>query len=100
MKLVDLEPRWLSPNVFIFKCPHCKTAVLSCKNIPMTNKEQRELLESHGLLMRDVTPTNDDFAWSFSGTDFATLTVTPSIDASKSGCWHGFITNGQIEGGL
>lgn len=25
-----------------------------------------------------------------------TLTLTPSVDASKHGHWHGFITNGEI----
>ena len=28
--------------------------------------------------------------------NFATMTITPSIDASASGNWHGFIVNGEI----
>jgi len=36
-------------------------------------------------------------AWSFtSGASFETLTVTPSLDASRAGHWHGFITDGEI----
>lgn len=31
---------------------------------------------------------------------FETLTVTPSLDGSPGGNWHGFITNGEIVGGL
>jgi hypothetical protein len=30
-----------------------------------------------------------------SGSSFADLTLSPSIDASKYGLWHGFITNGE-----
>lgn len=34
--------------------------------------------------------------WDLLGQDdFETLTLTPSIDASASGHWHGFITNGE-----
>jgi hypothetical protein len=32
--------------------------------------------------------------------DFASLTVTPSLDGSAGGLWHGFITNGEIVGGI
>jgi hypothetical protein len=45
---------------------------------------------------RVVVMTKEEVAWRFEGNDFATLTVTPSIDASNSGNWHGFITNGEI----
>jgi hypothetical protein len=24
------------------------------------------------------------------------LALSPSVDASRAGCWHGFITNGQV----
>ena len=46
-----------------------------------------------------VVLCEDACAWVFNGTDFATLTVTPSLDASRSGNWHGHITGGQIVGG-
>lgn len=95
-KLLDLQPRWLSPNFFIFQCPHCRKNWLSCKNIHMGMREQRELVESVGMNMREVAPCNESTCWTFSGDDFALLTVTPSIDASKAGCWHGFITQGEV----
>jgi hypothetical protein len=60
-------------------------------------REQRELLEAHELSLHEVAPCNETTCWIFSGSDFETLSVTPSIDASKSGCWHGFITNGVIQ---
>lgn len=101
----ELEPRWVHPNVFVFLCPHCKSILLSCKNINMSHTEQRELFER--VFGEDactlVVFDQDDQCWSISGsvprdpnaTFPADLTVTPSIDASKSGHWHGFITNGE-----
>jgi hypothetical protein len=34
--------------------------------------------------------------WQRTGETFETLSVTPSVDASNSGHWHGYITNGEI----
>ena len=106
MRLIDLEPRWIHPNVFVFLCPHCRKDLLTCKNIQMTIREQRELYEQ--VFGADwnmfVVPCDPDTVWSISGsvpTDrdaafITNLTVTPSIDASPSGHWHGHITNGEI----
>ena len=98
MKLVELEPKWIHPNLFIFKCPHCRKDILSCKNVVMPFTKQHELFEKE---WGDNWPAlvvgcQDSMAWTFSGTDFANLTVNPSIDASKSGHWHEYITNGEI----
>jgi hypothetical protein len=100
LKLTDLEPKWLTPDVFSFKCPHCKLVKLLCKKIPLSFKEQVRLVnpapEDEYDFPVDFVPMNAECAWKFSGDDFATLTVTPSIDASNSGHWHGYITKGQI----
>jgi len=106
MKLIELEPRWIHPNVFVFLCPHCRKDLLACKNIAMSDGDQfalyeKEFGEDWNTL---VVPCNPATVWSISGsvpTDiraaFPTdLTVTPSIDASASGHWHGHITNGEI----
>lgn len=37
--------------------------------------------------------------WGASGTGYHDLSISPSIDAGPS-CWHGFVTNGQIVGGI
>ena len=96
MRLADLEPRWLSPDLFIFKCPHCLEMLLSCKKMPLSFKEQRELFNSK--LGEDwnerVVPTESKSAWAILG-DFSNMTISPSIDASHSGHWHGFVTNGE-----
>ncbi len=100
MKLTDLKPRWLSPDVFSFLCPHCQTVTLLCKRIPLSFQEQVKLVnpapEYDEDWPIDFVPMKAAFAWSISG-DFPTMTVTPSIDASESGHWHGFITNGEIQ---
>jgi hypothetical protein len=106
MRLVELEPRWIHPNLFVFKCPHCREVFLSCKNASMTHREQREVFEQEfGADWNTmVVPCKPEQSWSISGSvpidtkaAFITdLSVTPSIDASASGHWHGFITNGEI----
>lgn len=107
MKLTDLEPRWILGNhVFAFLCPHCRDFFLCCKSIPMSQRDQWALFEREfGEYWNEcVVPMREDTCWSITGTissdqqaAFPTdLTVTPSIDASASGCWHGFITNGEI----
>jgi hypothetical protein len=106
MKLTDLEPRWIHPNLFVFRCPHCRSVFLSCKNSEMSDAQQCDLFEKEfgedfNLAVVGCKP---DFSWSISGAVPAdrsaafiqNLTVTPSIDASASGHWHGFITNGEI----
>lgn len=64
----------------------------------MMRKEQYELFErefgpSWNL---KVVPANPDFAWTFSSRNFGDMSVTPSVDASSSGHWHGHITKGAI----
>lgn len=100
MKLTDLEARWLSENMFAFRCPHCQNTWLTCKNVVMGNREQRELATAANL---DPTGpkygcvlTQEKVAWVWTTMDFHTMSVTPSIDASKSGHWHGYIKNGAI----
>jgi len=48
-----------------------------------------------------VVPPSPETQWSISNNvprGFAdNISVTPSIDASASGHWHGFITNGEIK---
>jgi len=100
MKLIELEPRWIHPNVLAFKCPHCRKVVLTCKNAAMPFTEQYALFAKtfgEDNWNKFVVPCEDGFAWKFSGADFETLNVNPSIDASAAGHWHGHITKGEIK---
>lgn len=107
MQLIELEPRWIHPNIFVFLCPHCRTMLLSCKNVQMSTREQMEIFSRE--LGEDwnqhVVPTKHDAAWTITGSIppepgaviAQDLTITPSLDASASGHWHGYITNGEIK---
>jgi hypothetical protein len=99
VKLTELEPRWLSPDVFSFKCPHCQKTTLLCKRILLSFNEQVTLVNPAPEDPEDwpicFVPMKAEACWSIVG-DFASMTVTPSIDASASGHWHGHITDGEI----
>lgn len=98
MKLTDLSPRWLTPDTFIFQNPTGGTDWLSCTRVGLTFMEQQKLFykDNPDLVGRSVVGMTRGYAWTFAGSDFATLTVTPSLDFSASGNWHGFITNGEV----
>lgn len=99
MKLTDLGPEWLTPDMFIFRSPAGRGDLLTCKRVPMGAREQCDAISSFAdgkYREKVVVRTVPEMSWAFEGNDFSTLTVTPSIDASASGNWHGFITNGEI----
>lgn len=99
MRLLDLQPRWIYKNkIFTFLCPHCRRIWLTCKRVPMDHQQQWDIFEREAPEAVTVG-CKPETAWKFEGLDFATMTVTPSLDASASGHWHGSITNGQIVGG-
>ena len=64
--------------------------------------------------MADLADEDGDFMWAqycnqasgwtvaggIENATFDTMTVTPSLDGSAGGLWHGFITNGEIVGGI
>jgi hypothetical protein len=98
MRLVDLFPRWVHPNIFAFLCPHCRQVFLTCKNVPMSRHAQCEIFWKDPIGESEVVPCKPEMAWNFPSDGlFSTLTVTPSLDASASGHWHGWITSGEIK---
>lgn len=94
MKLTELEPRWFvveegGPRVGLtFLCPHCKAERLGVA----FHHTGREAVEDSYIFAH----ANEKHIWGMSGEDFHDLTLTPSVDASASGHWHGFITNGEV----
>jgi hypothetical protein len=99
VKLTDLDPRWLYKNkVFAFRCPHCRTVWLTCKRVPMSSEQQWQIIDKAfgENFSHTVVGSKPQVAWKFSNLDFETMTVSPSLDASASGHWHGFIRQGQI----
>lgn len=99
-RLIELNPRWIQQNVFTFLCPHCRETWLTCTITKMPRDEQMDLIdkefgEDKSHLVVHCSPSAD-WALKDGNRDFTTMTVTPSLDASASGHWHGFITNGDI----
>lgn len=111
MKLKDLSPKWaVDADIVIggkaqhfpgrkgmgitFACPHCVA-------VHPGVLERGGPVQFLGVWFAnpiDGKPATDDakHLWQRTGNSFETLTLAPSIDASESGHWHGFITNGEI----
>ncbi len=111
MKLTELEPRWFSVGDstgiagISFQCPHCKVARLGVRVdhaspyvIQVTNDHS---IDHHvdNVQIWQITGDAPTFDGETHG-GFENVSLTPSVDASKSGHWHGFITNGMIVGGI
>lgn len=122
MKLIDLEPKWSVTEDgrhgmgITFWCPHCVNPDRTFKDSgggrssttdggtylgvwfsnPIDGGPQAEPHTSHdrdaiGHHNSDSTPH-----WNRFGDTFDTLTLSPSIDCSRCGHWHGFIRNGEV----
>lgn len=100
MRLTDLQPHWTtfadpSANIrsgITFQCPHCKTQRLG---VLFANP-----IDPDKWLEKGITRPHAQCEWHREGETFDTLTLTPSVDASRidvGGHWHGFITNGEIQ---
>lgn len=116
MKLNELSPRWInSPAArtapvarvgVTFLCPCCRNVRLTCYTQPTPQKQQFLLLAENGIIevdedgdpkRADIVPCNPAAKWSIEGDSFESLSIKPSIDASPSGHWHGYVTNGEAK---
>lgn len=99
MKLTELEPRWYEAGKpgnrvgFTFDCPCCRGGIGSRLAVAV---------HLDGTNM-DPDPENPqqfaagEHVWTVAaGGGFDDLSLSPSVDASGSGHWHGHITNGEI----
>jgi hypothetical protein len=77
MRITDFDPRWKA-GVLVIDCP--------CGKCGGRIRVRTQLAEG-------PKQTGDEHIWQVSG-EFPDLTLTPSVDA---GCWHGFITNGDVK---
>lgn len=116
MKLADLDPRWIMQDGrrvgFVFRSPTRQQCWQSCFVNSPPRREQWALFaemfkgdeDDREFGRADVQGCKEGTKWAIAGgiedADFATLTVTPSLDGSAGGNWHGHITNGEIVGGL
>lgn len=104
MKLNELDPKWLIKDGkrvgFTFVSPTNPQWRQSCFAVAgIRIEEQMELFGDD-----DMQPCNSKVAWhikdGIEAADFATMTVTPSLDGAAGGLWHGNIIDGQIVGGI
>ena len=109
MKLIELEPefvtnasprshmsmdsRVLTPDAqgILFLCPYCF-------------KRNAGPIGTHSILVffkdRGVPAECEPLPrWNVQGNSFDDLTISPSIDLGPDD-WHGFVTNGEIVGGI
>lgn len=113
MKLTELNPQWLLKDGrrvgFLFRCPldpSNSKRLQSCFFKPTPSKEQWDIVEATLGEEREghVQFCKPDCGWTCSPSPeqatFENISITPSLDGSAGGNWHGFITNGQIVGGL
>jgi hypothetical protein len=96
MRLTELDPRWFAVEGLrcglTFECPHCRIQRLGV----VFHHHARAAIEDQAILARRGA-SDVNHIWDLQGQeDFQTLTLSPSIDASASGHWHGFITKGAI----
>lgn len=98
MRLTELDPRWftMDDNSDIvgvtFVCPCCASRSGYRPRLGVLFREEID---------RDRLPNTAHWCrpgekWHREGETFETLTLSPSIDASSDGHWHGFVRNGAI----
>ncbi len=96
MKLRDLEPRYFGledggPTVGLtFLCPHCLKERLG---VSFHERGKEAIQDSY---IHAHSPQTNHI-WLKTGISFDDITLEPSVDASSSGHWHGFILNGEIK---
>jgi hypothetical protein len=108
VKLLELDPQWIVRDGkrigFTFQCPTKREYRQSCFPVPPAIVDQLDLFEVLHGEKRMVQGCNPEKRWTIAGgidtADFATMTVTPSLDGSPGGLWHGHITAGEIKGGI
>jgi hypothetical protein len=96
LKLTELEPRWFvaqqggHPIGISFDCPCCRRVRLAVA----IHLDGTALDPEPDTLQ--VFPAGERIWTLAGGASFNDVSLTPSVDASSSGHWHGFITGGEI----
>ncbi len=103
-RLLDFSPEWVIKDGervgFTFISPANPKMRQSCfPNPPPSNEQMRlfDLMYGEDAIVQGCNPSQHwQIAGGIGGADFSTISVTPSLDGSAGGLWHGFITNGEI----
>lgn len=98
MRLSDLDPRWFKHfsegpiSGISFLCPCCRTQRIAVGFAPT--------FDDAALVRTGVPwphPQVKGPIWTRSGETFETISLFPSLDASRHGHWHGFIEKGEVK---
>jgi hypothetical protein len=100
VRLTDLNPKWIALEEngdalgVTFLCPHCRQAHVGVYFAEPVDTNGVPGIDPSLPLFIAQHPEN--LYWHRAGDSFDTLTLTPSVDVSKHGHWHGFVTGGEI----
>ena len=106
MRLTDLDPFWIVRDgervgfSFISPTDPNWRQIVTVKHISIREQWALTNAERPGSAKQSQT---GGYAWIINNgapiaeASFKSLSVTPSVDGSKAGLWHGFITNGSIQ---
>lgn len=103
MKLLELNPVWIEKDGkrigFTFISPANPQYRQSCFIKTPPSRKQWALFAAQSF-KKDVQGCREGTGWNIEGgidnADFSTITITPSLDGSAGGLWHGFIRGGEI----
>jgi hypothetical protein len=102
VRLTELNPRWWNTGGdrsgmgVSFDCPHCRTTrigVAFANPIDGGAPSHLRAIEVMPVVASAVPP---GIAWQRTGETFETLTLSPSVDTSNSGHWHGWVRAGEV----
>lgn len=106
MRLTELDPRWMvlrdggDAVGLTFRCPHCPpgergaTTYLGVMFAQTVDRDQLNVDEKEWPTYMATHP--DAKFWTRTGDTFDTLTLSPSVDVSQHGHWHGFVSQGDV----
>lgn len=100
MRLTDLEPRWYSArgdharHGITFNCPCCVGTERASRLAVATHVDGTNFDPEPD---KPQTFRAGETVWAITGSTFEDLSLSPSVDASQHGHWHGHIRNGLIE---
>lgn len=105
IRLIDLNPRWIQggqwtdssgtmhfPNYDLSNPRHGMGVTFEC---PLHRDHRLGVWFANPV---DGKPPIDgkETLWQRTGATFEEISLSPSIDASEHGCWHGHIANGEV----
>lgn len=103
MKLIDCKPKWIDTANYTSEdgaLHFPRYGGTKRKGMGLTFEDPQHPSQRLGIYFQnpidELPPALNEKLWHREGDSFETLTITPSIDCSSSGFWHGNIVNGEM----